>query len=356
MSQDPFQQREAEKYANPIPSREFILEHLTKREKPANREELAAELNIEGEEQIEALRRRLRAMERDGQLVFTRRQCYALPERLDLLKGMVIGHRDGYGFLRVEGRKDDLYLSSEQMKMCMHGDEVLAQPLGADRKGRREARIVRVLVPRNAQIVGRYFTDAGVGFVVPDDSRLSFDILIPPESLMGARMGFVVVVELTQRPTRRTKAIGKIVEVLGDNMGTGVAVEMALRTHEIPYVWPPAVEAQVAGLKEEVPEEAKIGRVDLRDLPLVTIDGEDARDFDDAVYCEKKRGGGWRLWVAIADVSYYVRPPTPLDNEARSRGTSVYFPTQVVPMLPEVLSNGLCSLNRRLTVYVWSVK
>lgn len=140
MSQDPFQEREAEKYANPIPSREFILEHLTKREKPASREELAVELNIEGEEQLEALRRRLRAMERDGQLVFTRRQCYALPERLDLLKGTVIGHRDGYGFLRVEGRKDDLYLSSEQMKTCIHGDQVLAQPLGADRKGRREAR------------------------------------------------------------------------------------------------------------------------------------------------------------------------------------------------------------------------
>ena len=345
MSQDPFQEREAEKYANPIPSREFIIEHLTKREKPANREELAVELNIEGEEQIEALRRRLRAMERDGQLVFTRRQCYALPERLDLLKGTVIGHRDGFGFLRVEGRKDDLYLSSEQMKMCIHGDQILAQPLGADRKGRREARVVRVLVPKTSQIVGRYFTDAGVGFVVPDDSRLSFDILIPPEEVMGARMGFVVVVELTQRPTRRTKAVGKIVEVLGDNMGTGMAVDMALRTHEIPYVWPKAVEDQIENLREEVPEESKAGRVDLRDLPLVTIDGEDARDFDDAVYCEKKRGGGWRLWVAIADVSYYVRPHTPLDNEARSRGTSVYFPSQVVPMLPEVLSNGLCSLN-----------
>ncbi|MGL4725308.1 MAG: ribonuclease R [Scandinavium sp.] len=345
MSQDPFQEREAEKYANPIPSREFILDFISKREKPVSRDELAVELNITGEEQQEALRRRLRAMERDGQLVFTRRQCYALPERLDLLKGKVIGHRDGFGFLRVEGRKDDLYLSSEQMKMCMHGDLVLAQPLGADRKGRREARIVRVLEPRTGQIVGRYFTDAGIGFVVPDDSRLSFDILIPPEELMGARMGFVVVVELTQRPTRRTKAVGKIVEVLGDNMGTGMAVDMALRTHEIPYVWPPEVEKQIASLKEQVPEEAKIGRVDLRDLPLVTIDGEDARDFDDAVYCEKKRGGGWRLWVAIADVSYYVRPPTPLDTEARNRGTSVYFPSQVVPMLPEVLSNGLCSLN-----------
>ncbi|MEJ4045761.1 ribonuclease R [Erwinia sp. SLM-02] len=345
MSKDPFQEREAEKYENPIPSREFILAHLDKREKPASREELAVELSINGEEQIEALRRRLRAMERDGQLVFTRRQCYALPERLDLLKGKVIGHRDGFGFLRIEGSKDDLYLSAEQMKMCMHGDIILAQAMGADRRGRREVRVVRVVEPRSAQIVGRYFTDAGVGFVVPDDSRLSFDILIPAEELMGAKMGFVVVVELTQRPTRRTKAIGKIVEVLGDNMGTSLAVEMALRTHDIPHVWPPELEKQIAHLSEEVPEEAKKGRVDLRDLPLVTIDGEDARDFDDAVFCERKRGGGWRLWVAIADVSYYVRPGTPLDAEAINRGTSVYFPSQVVPMLPEVLSNGLCSLN-----------
>jgi len=345
MSKDPFQEREAEKYENPIPSREFILAHLDKREKPASREELAEELSINGEEQIEALRRRLRAMERDGQLIFTRRQCYALPERLDLLKGKVIGHRDGFGFLRIEGSKDDLYLSAEQMKMCMHGDIILAQAMGADRRGRREVRVVRVVEPRNGQIVGRYFTDAGVGFVVPDDSRLSFDILIPADEVLAARMGSVVVVELTQRPTRRTKAIGKIVEVLGDNMGTGLAVEMALRTHDIPHVWPPELEKQIAHLSEEVPEEAKKGRVDLRDLPLVTIDGEDARDFDDAVFCERKRGGGWRLWVAIADVSYYVRPGTPLDAEAINRGTSVYFPSQVVPMLPEVLSNGLCSLN-----------
>lgn len=345
MSKDPYQDREAEKYENPIPSREFILALLEKREKPASRDELAQEMNLQEEEHLEALRRRLRAMERDGQLVFTRRQCYALPERLDLLRGKVIGHRDGYGFLRAEGQKDDLYLSAEQMKFCMHGDVILAQPLGADRKGRREARVVRVQEPRNNQIVGRYFTDAGAGFVVPDDSRLSFDILIPPEETMNARMGSVVVVELMQRPTRRTKAIGKIAEILGDDMGTSLAVDMALRTHEIPHSWPPEVEQQVSRLSEVVPEEAKAGRVDLRQLPLVTIDGEDARDFDDAVYCEKKRGGGWRLWVAIADVSYYVRPGTPLDNEAHQRGTSVYFPSQVVPMLPEVLSNGLCSLN-----------
>ena len=146
----------------------------------------------------------------------------------------MIGHRDGYGFLRVDGQKDDFYLSAEQMKFCLHGDVILAQPGGSDRKGRREARVVRVLEPRNSQIVGRYFTDAGTGFVVPDDSRLSFDILIPAEETLNARMGSVVVVEIVQRATRRSKAIGKITEILGDNMGTGLAVDMALRTHEIP--------------------------------------------------------------------------------------------------------------------------
>ncbi|PHM50860.1 ribonuclease R [Xenorhabdus miraniensis] len=345
MSKDPFQEREAEKYESPIPSREYILDIISKHTTPVSRQDLAQELQLTSAEAQEALRRRLRAMERDGQLVFTRRQCYALPERLDLLKGTVIGHRDGYGFLRVEGHKEDFYLPSDQMKIAIHGDVILAQPLRPDRKGRVEVRIVRVLEPKSSQIVGRYFMDAGMGFVVPDDSRLCFDILIPKEEICGARMGNVVVVELTNRPTRRTKAIGKIVEVLGETMGTNMAVEIALRTHEIPHSWSPMVETQVADLDENVPESAKQGRVDLRELPLVTIDGEDARDFDDAVYCERKRGGGWRLWVAIADVSYYVRPQTPLDTEARSRGNSVYFPSQVVPMLPEVLSNGLCSLN-----------
>ncbi|UVK77214.1 MAG: RNase R [Sodalis sp. Fle] len=345
MLKDPFLKREAEKYEFPVPSREFILAHLAKRETPASCEELVQELDICGKEQLEGLRRRMRAMERDGQLIFMRRQCYALPERLDLLRGTVIGHRDGFGFLRVEGSKDDYYLSTDQMKMVIHGDVVMAQPQGAYRKGRREARIVRVLVPKTSQIVGRFFIDVDSAFVVPNDSRLSFHILIPFEATQGAHIGFVVVVALTQRPSRRTKAIGKVVEVLGDNMGTGMAVDIALRTHNIPYVWPPKIKRQLVGLKKEVLEQDKSGRIDLRSLPLVTIDGEDAHDFDDAVYCEKKSGSGWRLWVAIADVSYYVRPYTALDNEASNRGTSVYFPTQVISMLPEVLSNGLCSLN-----------
>ncbi|WP_061010681.1 ribonuclease R [Vibrio sp. CUB2] len=345
---DPFADRESKNYENPIPSREFITEFLQQAGVPMNRNDLFEALKLEGEEQYEGLRRRLRAMERDGQLVFTRRQCYALPEKLEMVKGYVIGHKDGHGWVRPEGsvgKDNDIVLPHHQMKHIIHGDYVLVQPTDNSKRGRREGRLVRVLEERNTQSVGRFFLEYGYSYVVPDDSRISQDILIPNEHKAGARMGNVVVIEITDRGSRSRGMMGKVVEVLGENMAPGMETQIAIRTHQIPHDWPAAVDKQIENLGEEVPEEAKEGRVDLRDLPLVTIDGEDARDFDDAVYCEKKKSGGWRLWVAIADVSYYVRTDSALDKEAINRGNSVYFPSQVVPMLPEVLSNGLCSLN-----------
>ena len=342
--QDPHYQQEVEKYDNPIPSREFILNVIRENNAPMNREEILTALSIHDEKQIEGIRRRLRAMENDGQLVFTKRKRYALPEKLDLLKGTVIGHREGFGFLQVEGQKDDLFIPNHQMQRVMHGDFVLAQPVGLDRRGRREVRIVRVLENRKKQIVGRFFLENGFAYVVPDDNRIGRDILVPNEHRNGARMGQVVVVELQERSAGFNQPVGVIREILGDNMAKGMEVEIALRNHDIPHQFPSAVEKYVKKFSEEVPEDAKKGRVDLRALPLVTIDGEDARDFDDAVYCEK-HGKGWKLWVAIADVSYYVRLRSALDTEAYSRGNSVYFPNRVVPMLPEILSNGLCSLN-----------
>ena len=344
INQDPHYKRELEKYGNPIPSREFILSVIRDNNAPMNRDEILTELSIQNEDQIEAMRRRLRAMENDGQLVFTKRKRYALPEKLDLFKGTVIGHREGFGFLQVDGKKDDLFIPNHQMQRVMHGDFVLAQPAGLDRRGRREVRIVRVLESRKKQIVGRFFLENGFSYVVPDDSRIGRDILVPNEHRNGARMGQVVVVELQGRSASFNQPIGVITEILGDNMAKGMEVEIALRNHDIPHKFPSAVEKYVKKFTEEVPEEAKKGRVDLRNLPLVTIDGEDARDFDDAVYCEK-HGKGWKLWVAIADVSYYVRLRSALDVEAHNRGNSVYFPNRVVPMLPEILSNGLCSLN-----------
>ena len=341
---DPNYAKELAKYDNPIPSREFILQIIREQNSPMSKEEIFAALSISEEEQQEAMRRRLRAMENDGQLVFTKRKCYALPEKLDLLKGMVIGHREGFGFLQVEGKKEDFFIPNVQMQKVMHGDYVLAQANGFDRKGRPEVRIVRVLEANKKQIVGRFFLEQGIGYVVPDDSRITRDILIPDNARLGARMGQVVVVELHSRTAPFFQPIGKITEILGENMAKGMEVEIAIRKHDIPHVFPSAVEKQLKKWAEEVPEEAKRGRVDLRDLPLVTIDGEDARDFDDAVFCQKQ-GKGWKLWVAIADVSYYVRPKSALDTEAYNRGNSVYFPNRVVPMLPEKLSNGLCSLN-----------
>ncbi|MGR5503798.1 ribonuclease R [Vibrio sp. DNB22_10_4] len=345
---DPFAARESENYENPIPSREFISDFLESVNVPMNRNDLFEALGLSGEEQYEGLRRRLRAMERDGQLVFTRRQCYALPDKLEMIKGYVIGHKDGHGWVRPEGsmnKDNDVLLPHHQMRTLLHGDFVLVQPSGTDKRGRKEGRLVRVLEERKTQVVGRFFMEYGYAYVVADDSRISQDILIPNEHRGGARMGNVVVVEVTDRGSRSRGMMGQVVEVLGENMAPGMETQIAIRTHQIPHEWPEEVEKQVKQFGEFVPEEAKEGRVDLRDLPLVTIDGEDARDFDDAVYCERKKSGGWRLWVAIADVSYYVRPNTPLDKEAIVRGNSVYFPSQVVPMLPEVLSNGLCSLN-----------
>ncbi|WP_386689219.1 ribonuclease R [Lonepinella sp. MS14437] len=347
---DPNFQQEQAKYENPIPSREFILQIIQEHNAPMSREEMVATFGLRHEDEIEGIRRRLRAMENDGQLVFTKRKCYALPEKLDLIKGTVIGHRDGYGFLEIESpaknavANKDLFIPNNQMQRVMHGDFVLAQPTGFDRKGRQEVRIVRVLESRKKQIVGRFFLEDGIGYVVPDDSRIGRDILIPNESRMGARMGQVVVVELKPRTASFSQPVGIIREILGDNMAKGMEVEIALRNHDIPHTFPDAVQKAVKKLSEEVPEEAKKGRINLRDLPLVTIDGEDARDFDDAVHCRKEKNG-WRLWVAIADVSYYVRLRTALDAEAHNRGNSVYFPNRVVPMLPEILSNGLCSLN-----------
>lgn len=341
---DPNYQQELEKYGNPVPSRDFILQVIREHNTPMSREEILKVFAIQDDERVEGVRRRLRAMENDGQLVFTKRNCYVLPEKLDLLRGTVIGHRDGYGFLQVEGVKEDLFIPNTQMKRVMHGDYVLAQREGLDRKGRREVRIVRVLEGRKKQIVGRFFLEEGIGYVVPDDSRINRDILIPNENRLGARMGQVVVVELKPRTASFSQPVGIITEILGDNMAKGMEVEIALRNHDIPHTFPPEVEKQIKKFTEEVPEEAKSGRVDLRSLPLVTIDGEDARDFDDAVHCRREQDG-WRLWVAIADVSYYVRLRSALDTEARNRGNSVYFPNRVVPMLPEILSNGLCSLN-----------
>ncbi|WP_278354524.1 ribonuclease R, partial [Idiomarina abyssalis] len=252
--------------------------------------------------------------------------------------------KDGFGFCQTEDGGKDLFIPHHQMYSVLHGDRVLVKPSGKDSRGRTEGRIVRVTEPRDSNIVGRYFIEHGLGIVVPDDGRISQDILIPDADKSGARHGQLVVVEITRRPSRRTSPIGRVTEVLGEHMAPGMEIQVAIREHDIPTEWPSEVDEELKKYSEEVPAEAYEGRKDLRELPLITIDGEDSRDFDDAVCCVPEEKG-WRLWVAIADVSYYVRPDTVLDKAATDRGNSVYFPSNVIPMLPEKLSNGLCSLN-----------
>lgn len=342
---DPFSEREREKYGGQaIPSREFILSYLEERGAPLTQESLCEEWDIVEDWAVEAVCRRLRAMERDGQLIRNRRQGYGLVAKMDLIKGRVIGHPEGYGFLVPDEGGEDLYISPRQMRQLLHGDRVVMRVAGIDARGRREGALVEILERNTERVVGRFFQERGVGFVAPDNRRLSQDIVVPPEGQGDARHGQIVIVELIEQPTKHSRPIGRIREVLGDHMAPGMEVQIAIASHDIPVEWPAAVTAETVRLAPEVPESAKEGRWDLRDLPLVTIDGVTARDFDDAVYCER-RGQNWRLIVAIADVSWYVRPGAALDEEAQRRGNSVYFPDRVIPMLPEALSNGLCSLN-----------
>ncbi len=341
---DPFRDREARKYANPIPSREFILEVLTEQGVPLKFDRIAERLALVDPEQLDALSRRLKAMERDGQLVCNRRGGYCVVDQTSLVAGRVIGHPDGFGFLKPDEGTDDLFLSPREMRALMHGDRAVMRVTGVDHRGRREGALVEVLERANRNVVGRFYREGGVGFVVPDNKRLTHEIVVPQFGLEGAEQGQMVVVEITDQPTARTPPIGRVSEVLGAHMAPGMEIDVAIRAHDLPLEWPQAVLDAVAGLGPEVPEEAKAGRTDLRKLPLVTIDGEDARDFDDAVYCEATPKG-WKLLVCIADVSAYVMAESALDAEALKRGNSVYFPERVIPMLPEALSNGLCSLN-----------
>ncbi len=343
-TKDPYAQREAEKYENPIPSRELILQLIEHTGKPLLRKEIAEAFTMESEDQLEALRRRLRAMERDGQLLFNREQRYCLVNNKDLIVGRIIGHADGFGFIRPDNGSDDLFLSPREMNPLLHNDRAMVRIVGIDKKGRREGAVVEILERNTHQIVGRLYKEDGFTYVIPDNKNISQTVLLQKDGVGKAKQGQIVIAEIVDQPTKLRQPIGRIIEVLGDHLAPGMEIEMAIRSHELPHQWPDDVKQEIKQLSPEVPESAKVGRVDLRDTPLVTIDGEDARDFDDAVYA-KKTPKGWKLLVAIADVSHYVQINTALDNEAKNRSTSVYFPEKVIPMLPEILSNGLCSLN-----------
>ena len=343
---DPFLEREREQYEQPLPSREFVLQVLTEQGVPVEQEALCALLQITPEEE-DLFSRRLRAMERDGQIMRNRKRAICVVDKLDLIKGKVQGHPDGFGFLIPEDGSADLVLSEKEMHRVLHGDTVMARVGGEDRRGRREAKIVEVLEHANTRVVGRLYEEHGIKFVVAENRRISQDFLVAAGEHGGAQAGQVVMLEIMQQPSKHAQPIGRIVEVLGNYADPGMEIEIALRKHDLPNEFPHEARRQAEHFSPEVKPEDYAGRESVAHLPLVTIDGETARDFDDAVYCEPN-GKGFRLVVAIADVSAYVKPGDALDREAINRGNSVYFPRRVIPMLPEELSNGLCSLNPKV--------
>ncbi|MDN5865385.1 MAG: ribonuclease R [Gammaproteobacteria bacterium] len=341
--EDPARQREASRYARPIPSRAWLRLYFEQCGKPVPAAAVAEDFALVDEDLREALDYRLGAMCRDGDLVENRRGQFCLTRKLPVKTGTVLAHRDGFGFLAPDDGSEDVFLPPRTMRSLMHGDRAAVR-VQKKPDGRFEGRLVDVLERSRTRIAGTYFREHGLGFVRPSDSRFSDDVLVPPEGAGEAKAGLMVTVELTAWPDRRSPAVGRVVEVLGEREERGMATKLAIRNHSLSHFWPEAVGEQASGFPDKVTAKEVKDREDLRELPFVTIDGEDARDFDDALYC-RRAGESLKLFVAIADVSHYVRPESPLDVEAERRGNSVYFPDRVLPMLPEALSNGLCSLN-----------
>ena len=341
---DPFAAREAEKYDNPVPSREAIMAVLEEAGQPKSLGKILTALGVDDEDGKIAIRRRLKAMVRDGQLLRNRKNLFGLARQMGMVCGLIQGHPDGFGFVIPEAGGDDIFLSAREMRQVLHGDKVMVRAVEGDRRGKLEGSIVEVLQRNNQTVLGHYHLDSGIGYVIPDDRRIGQDILIPQGQAAEAQQGQIVVAAIDRQPDKHSQPVGHISEVLGEHMAPGMEIEIATRKYELPYIWPDEVNKRVEKLPTEVQHDQVQGRLDLRELPLVTIDGEDARDFDDAVLSRKTKTG-WELTVAIADVASYVKKGQVLDQEAVKRGNSVYFPEQVIPMLPEALSNGLCSLN-----------
>lgn len=330
-------------FEHTIPSRQFLRQIMEEAEEPYTFPELAEWLQITAEGALIGLERRLGAMCRDGQLHQNRAGEYALAKKLDLVAGTIHGHPEGFGFLLPDEEGDDLFLAKEEMRRVFHGDKVLARIKGKDRRGRLEGAIVEVTQRNTTDVVGRFVVEDNVSFVEPSNPRLIHRVLVEKTERGNAQPDQIVVAQVMQQPNRRSMPMGRIAAVLGDASQPGMETEIALRSHGIPHEFPAAVLSEAKAFGDVIPKDAIERRKDLRGVPLMTIDGEDARDFDDAVFAEPN-GSGWRLYVAIADVASYVTPGSALNDEAIERGTSVYFPNRVVPMLPEALSNGLCSL------------
>ena len=341
--EDPQKEREAMFYEKPLPSRELILKVMADQGVPLSILKLNELLEIANDES-EAFNKRIRAMERQGQIMRNRKDDFCISEKLNLIPGRIQGHPDGFGFLIPDQGGDDIFLSSREMMQVLHNDRVMVQTIGQDRKGRPEGKVIEILERKNETLVGRVVQGQGVTIVAAEDKRINQDFLIPYHFDMDAKPGQIVVIEITAQPSFKSRPMGKVIQILGNYADSGMEIEIALRKHQLPYNFSQETIEIAESFSKKVTEKDFKGRIDVRDLSLITIDGETARDFDDAVYAESI-DKNWRLVVAIADVSFYVQPDKILDKEAFERGNSVYFPRRVIPMLPEALSNGLCSLN-----------
>jgi len=321
--------------------RRDILRALERAGAPLTPHELASRLEIRPRER-RAFDAGLAALQRSGEIMQNRAGALLIARRIALIAGRVEGHPDGHGFLVPDEAGPSIYLPPHEMRSLMHGDRAAVRVTGTDTRGRPVGSLVDVLERAKRRIVGRLHDEHGVMVLVPEDRRIAHDIIVP--DARKANAGEVVTVELLEPPAAHTQPVGRIAEVLGHYADPGMEIEIALRKFDLPHRFSRQALALAKALPDEVRDEDRRGRRDLRELEFVTIDGETAKDFDDAVYCERE-GKGFRLWVAIADVSHYVRHGDALDIDARERGTSVYFPRRVIPMLPEKLSNGICSLN-----------
>jgi len=345
LTRDPYASRESAKYDQPIASREYLLNLINTHKVPVSQDHIAESLEYVDEEPLEALRRRLNAMVRDGQIFRNRRGGYLSFDHMDLEKGIVQAHADGFGFLTPESGGKDIFLPERQMRKLMNGDKAAVKIASFDkRRERSEGALISILERAHQSVVGRFHRESGIEFLIPDDKRLTQDILINRDVGHSAKTGDIVMVRISDYPTQHNQAIGIVETVLGQDNAPGMEVTIAVNKHNIPHQWNDAVQNEIKAFTGEVAEADKTNRLDLRKLPFVTIDGADARDFDDAVFCQPLENT-YRLYVAIADVAHYVSRGSALDEEAVNRGTSVYFPGEVIPMLPEILSNGLCSLN-----------
>jgi ribonuclease R len=323
-----------------------ILQALNRAGAPLEADELVARLAIRPRER-RAFNAALAALERAGEVVQNRAGALLVAKRIALVAGRIEGHADGHGFLVPDAGASieaSIYLPPAEMRQLMPGDRAAVRIGARDHRGRAIGEVVEVLERANRRIVGRLHAEHGVLFLVPEDRRVAHDIVVPPAQAGKAKPGQVVSVDLVAQPSKHAQPIGRVAEVLGHHADPGMEIEIAVRKFDLPHEFSKKALNQARAMPDSVLPEDLQGRKDLRDLDFVTIDGETAKDFDDAVVC-RREGKGWRLWVAIADVSHYVRHGDALDIDAGSRGTSVYFPRRVIPMLPEKLSNGLCSLN-----------